>query len=283
MDGSGIGMQDAPSLRSHPFGVPGERAPGCGNPVMHTLWLIDHATGLITGLAAAPWSTHDLSHARDLHQTLEPGDVVVADRAFGTFAHLTHLFEAGFHGVLRLHQNQIVSFKHGRRASWEYPKKQRAGKPRSSFILKLGAFDQLVRYRKPDDCPAWLTAAEYAALPEWLEVRELRYRIGQPGFRTKQVTLITSLTNHLIYPKEEIVKLYGQRWQVETDLGDLKQTLGADVLRCRTIEGVGRELLMFALGAQPRAGADARGGGTTRLHPARAELHRRVGHPAREP
>ena len=120
MHGSGIGTQDTPTLRER-FGVPGERAPGCGNPVMHTLRVVDFATGLISGLAAAPWKTHDLTHARDLHRAMEPDDVLVADRAFGTFAHLASLVEAGKHGILRLHQQRIVSFKTNRLASSEVP------------------------------------------------------------------------------------------------------------------------------------------------------------------
>lgn len=246
IDGSGIGMQDTPELRER-FGVPGERAPGCGNPVMHTLWLIDAATGLITGLATNPWNTHDLASAKDLHQAMEEDDVLVADRAFGTFAHLAHLVQAGKHGVLRLHQNQIVSFKAHRKAACELPKSKRAGKPRSKWLRKLGRLDQVVRYQKPDERPAWMTAEAYALLPEELVVRELRYRIDRTGFRTKQVTLITSLTDPARYPKSELAALYGQRWRVETDLRDLKQTLGADVLRCGTVAGVGRELLTFAL------------------------------------
>ena len=246
MDGSGIGMQDTPQLRAR-FGVPGERAPGCGNPVMHTLWLIDVATGLITGLATNPWNTHDLTSAEGLHQAMEQDDVLVADRAFGTFAHLAHLVQAGKHGVLRLHQNQIVSFKAHRKAACELPKSKRAGKPRSKWLRKLGRLDQVVLYQKPDARPAWMTAEAYALLPEELVVRELRYRIDRAGFRTEQVTLITSLTDPTRYPKSELAALYGQRWRVETDLRDLKQTLGADVLRCGTVAGVGRELLTFAL------------------------------------
>ena len=246
MDGSGIGMQDTPPLRET-FGVPGERAPGCGNPVMHTLWLMDYATGLISGLATSPWNSHDLTSATDLHTAMEEGDVLVADRAFGTFAHLACLVRAGKHGVLRLHQNQIVSFKRNRLAAHELPKRKRAGKPRSTWITGLGALDQLVRYQKPDDRPAWLTAAQYALLPAELTVRELRYRVTRPGFRTRQITLITSLLDAERYPKAALAELYGKRWRIETDLADLKQTLGADVLRCGTIAGVGRELLTFAL------------------------------------
>ena len=41
--------------------------------------------------------------------------------------------------------------------------------------------------------------------------------------------------------------LYGQRWQIETNLRHLKQTLRMDVLRCQTVEGVQKELMVYAL------------------------------------
>lgn len=85
---------------------------------------------------------------------MEEDDVLVADRAFGTFAHLALLVQAGKHGVLRLHQNQIVSFKANRPFTREVPKSKRAGRPRSRWIARLGVLDQLVRYHKPAERPA---------------------------------------------------------------------------------------------------------------------------------
>ena len=114
-------------------------------------------------------------------------------------------------------------------------------------MKRLGVLDQLVRDQKPASRPAWLTPEAYALLPAELLVRELRYRVTRGGFRTEEVTLITSLLNPTRYPESALKDLYGKRWRIETDLRDLKQTLGADVLRCGTVEGVGRELLTFAL------------------------------------
>ena len=38
-----------------------------------------------------------------------------------------------------------------------------------------------------------MSADEYWKLPESIMVRELRYRITAPGFRTREVTLVTTL------------------------------------------------------------------------------------------
>ena len=80
-----------------------------------------------------------------------------------------------------------------------------------------------------------------------LTVRELRYQVLQRGCRTKQVTLVTTLLDADQYPAQELADLYGQRWQIETNLRHLKQTMKMDVLHCETEAGVLKELTMFAL------------------------------------
>lgn len=43
------------------------------------------------------------------------------------------------------------------------------------------------------------------------------------------------------------VALYAKRWEVETDLRHLKHTLGMDVLRTKSLDGIHKELAMFAI------------------------------------
>ncbi len=90
-------------------------------------------------------------------------------------------------------------------------------------------------------------AAAYLALPESILVRELRYRIEAPGFRTREVTLVTTLLDAVAYPAEALAKLYGTRWRVEEDLKALKNTMKMDVLKCTTVDGVLKELTMYAI------------------------------------
>ena len=92
-----------------------------------------------------------------------------------------------------------------------------------------------------------LTAEDYAALPASLVVRELRYRVHGRGCRTQHITLVTTLQDARAYPAAELASLYGQRWQVETKLRHLKQTMKMDILHCETVAGVLKELTLFAL------------------------------------
>ena len=121
------------------------------------------------------------------------------------------------------------------------------GLPRSRWLQALGAEDQLVEWLKPASAPPWMDPKLFAALPEALVVRELRYRVERPGFRVDEVTLVTTLLEVEIYPKEDMSRLYLQRWEVETCPGHLKTAMKMDVLHCRTVEGVRKELMIFAL------------------------------------
>ena len=49
------------------------------------------------------------------------------------------------------------------------------------------------------------------------------------------------------YPSLEIVKLYGFRWEVEVNLRHLKNTLGMDVLHCKTPSMVRKEIYIYLL------------------------------------
>ena len=46
---------------------------------------------------------------------------------------------------------------------------------------------------------------------------------------------------------EELVALYGDRWTVELRLRELKTTMKMDVLRCKSVDTVRKEILMHLL------------------------------------
>ena len=111
----------------------------------------------------------------------------------------------------------------------------------------IGECDKLVTWHKPKKCPRGLSASEFAALPSTLTVREIYYYIFIPGFRTQQVSLITTLLDAQSYPTLELVRLYDDRWQVEVNLKHLKTTLGMEILRGKTPQMVRKEIYVFLL------------------------------------
>jgi heme exporter protein D len=248
VDGSACSMPDTPALQDA-FGQSTEQRPGCGFPVAHLLGLFHAGTGVLLKLVVAPLLTHDLAQVQKVHSVLAPGDVLVADRGLCSYAHLARLVQAGVHAVLRVGARQIVNFTPGRPFVTPGVRRTPAvkGIPRSRWLKALGVQDQLVAWLKPKTCPSWLTRETLAALPETLVLREVRYHIGRPGFRTRQITLVTTLLDAAVYCVDDLAELYRQRWQVETSLAHLKTTMRMDVLHCKTIPGVLKELTVFAM------------------------------------
>ena len=247
LDGSNTSMPDTPALQKK-FGQPSAQAPGCGFPVMHLMAMFQAATGFLVAIVSAPYRTHDMSQATQSHSALKANDVLVGDRGLSSFVHLALLGLRGVFGLFRTHQQQIVSFRKGRRhATPQTRKRGEKGLPTSKWVKRLGKHDQLVDYVKPKERPKWMAAADYAALPETIRVREVRYSIAIPGCRTRQVTLTTTLLDPEKYPAAELAALYGRRWEIETNFDHLKTTLKMDVLHCKTVEGVEKELTMYAV------------------------------------
>ncbi len=248
VDGSGCSMPDTPALQKT-FGQPTEQRPGCGFPVARLLGLFHAGTGLLRKLVVAPLCTHDLTHGQKVHPTLAPGDVLVADRGLCSYAPLALLVQAGLHAVLRVGARQIVDFTSGRPVVMPGTRRTPAikGLPRSRWLTALGHHDQLVAWLKPKTCPPWLDHATFAALPVSFVVREVGYQVHTPGFRTHQITLVTTLLDAALYRVDDLAALYCTRWEAETHLGQLKTTMNMDVLHCKTVVGVLKELTVFAI------------------------------------
>jgi hypothetical protein len=244
LDGSSFSMPDTPALQAR-FGQPSNQGKGCGFPVAHLLALFHAGTGLLQRVIASPLRTHDMRHAALMHPELQEGDILLADRAFASFAHLALLFLRKIHGVFRCHQQQIVNFRVNRKhTSLSRPRK---GLPRSRYVRRLGHWDQLVEYAKPKDQPAWMDDATWARLPATLLLRELRYLTPERGHRTRIITLVTTLLDADLYPRAELARLYLSRWQIEVNFRHLKTTMGMEILHCKTVTGVLKELYMFAI------------------------------------
>ncbi len=114
----------------------------------------------------------DVKLARLLYQFLNPEDVLLGDRAFCSYADFYWIKNIGCDAVIRKNDGHRQNFETG------------------YFINKQ---DRIVVWHKPKKCPRGLTKEEFASLLKTITVREISYDVNVPGFRTKQVTLITTL------------------------------------------------------------------------------------------
>lgn len=242
-DGSAFSMPDTPELQKH-FGQPGGQKAGCGFPVAKILALFHVKTGLLMAVFATPLRTHEMAQVERLHPMLGVGDVLVGDRGFCSYAHLAMLVSRGVHALFRVHQKQLVDFTPGRPHATA---KDAKGLPRSRWVGASGPWDQTVEWFRPAQPPCWLSTERFKELPESILVREVRYTVERPGFRTRQITLVTTLVDAATYSSASLAELYGSRWRVEQNLRDLKQTMKMDVLKCQSVDGVLKELTAYAI------------------------------------
>lgn len=77
-------------------------------------------------------------------------------------------------------------------------------------------------------------------LPQAYVARAIRYQIGDAA----PSTILTSLTDEKKFPKEELIELYHERWEIEIGYGEIKVELleSGKPLRSKTAEGVRQEL-----------------------------------------
>ena len=253
VDGSSTIAPDTPDSQKA-FGQPQGCKQGCGFPVPKVLGLFDAFSGLMLGALGFPLYTHEQSKVRMLHPLLKAGDLLVGDRGFCSYVHLVMLFSCGVFGLFRIHQRQIVDFRPHRKHRRNYSKGSRHAKrkakgkpmPHSRYVRRLGKHDHVVEWFKGNR-PQWMDEQQFAALPDSLLVRELRFVLPRKGQRTLCVTIATTLLDPLAYPKQKIADLYGVRWRAETHFAQLKTTLKMRKVKSQTSEGVLKELTVYAL------------------------------------
>lgn len=220
-------MPDTPENQSaYPQNV--SQKPGLGFPIARIAAIFSLSCGAIVDLGICRYAgkgQSELSLFRTLWHRFRPGDIVLADRLYGTWRELLDLQKQGIELVSQLPNMRQADFRKGQR---------------------LGKGDHLVRWPKPFFIRS-LSWQENMRLPESLIVRECRIHIHHTGFRTKEIIVVTTLLDADQVTKEDLAELYRARWNAELDLRSLKETLQMDILRCKTPELVRKELWTHVL------------------------------------
>lgn len=83
---------------------------------------------------------------------------------------------------------------------------------------------------------------------EWLEVREIRVRVGRKGSRGHELRLWTSLLDPRTAPALELAQLYAQRWEHELYFREVKRHVRkTDLLQSHTVETAAQEIAALVL------------------------------------
>jgi hypothetical protein len=244
-DGTTVAMPDTPANRAaYPLAY--NQTPGTNFAIARIGAIISLSCGAILDLGMCRYAGKgqgEVSLLRRLWDVLQPGDVLLGDRLMSGWVGMHLLKRRGVDTVSRLSTHRRADFRKGRR---------------------LGPGDHLVRWTKPTSIRS-VDRPTYNALPDSITVREARFRVAQPGFRTRSVVVVTTLLDPSQASREELAALYRARWHAELDLRSIKVTLQMDMLRCKTPDLVRKEVWTHVLAynlirtvmAQAAAGHDA--------------------------
>jgi len=229
MDGTSIRMPDSKANAALYMQAP-QQKPGCGFPLMPVLGLFDLSSGTWVGAVKSKGRAHDALLAWRMLRHLREGGILIADRAFGSYAFIAACKARGVDVVMRLHQGRDPQLEKGKRVgdndwhvTWNRPLKAPQG-----------------RYRA-------MHKALHDALPTTLDLRLVKVRTASQGFRTQELQIVTTLRDTHAYSAAQIAAWYQQRWQVELYFDDIKTSLHMHAFRCKSPHMVVRELLMHMI------------------------------------
>ncbi|MCX7427713.1 MAG: IS4 family transposase, partial [Planctomycetia bacterium] len=228
VDGFTCTMPDTPANQQE-YPQQSSQKPGVGFPIFRACVILSLATACVMELAFGRYSgkeTGETALLRSLLDSLEAGDVLVADRFYCSFMMIALLLGHGCDVCARLHQQRRSDFRRGKR---------------------LGKCDHVIEWKRPPR-PSWMDEATYASIPETLVLREVRFNVIEPGCRTRTLTIVTTLTDPKAYTAEDIAELYGYRWHSELDICAIKQSLHLDHAGCKSPRMIRREVWTTMLG-----------------------------------
>lgn len=217
-DGTSVDLPSTPALR--------ESYPPGSNQFCQSHWpllrmLVAH--DLQTGLAMRPqWGPANGEHAVSEQQLLESGidrlpdsSLIVGDANFGVFSVAYAVHQRGHLVLLRLTQSRALRL---------------AGGPLCDGI------DRVIRWTPTrSDRRSHPNLPKHAAVPGRLVVCRV-----QPSNEAKPFLLAMFTTWTAAVP--QVTEVYGQRYNIETDLRSLKSTLHLEQLRCTSEDMIAKEL-----------------------------------------
>ena len=150
---------------------------------------------------------NDLKASKCHLKELAEGDVVIADRAYGSYQFFAEILAEKADFVIRCKQKTFEKYH------------QLSSKSRNDVIVDL-------------DSPRTTIFDNH--LPEKLKVRLVRI----PLKNGEVEILATSLLDKKMFPYKEFKKLYYQRWRIETFFQTLKSRLCIDNFTGKTVESI---------------------------------------------
>jgi len=216
LDGSTILLRPAPELVAH-YGIHRTQKKESYWVLLQTVVAFCLGTGAVRFGSEGTERQSEQHLAMDILARSEPGNVYVADRAFGIFSVVQAALHYGADVVVRL------------------------SRPRASKLYSR----QL--YPGCDHLVAWAPSRKDKLLVtpqsrEPITGRLIYVRLEHPGYRSQDLYLFTTLLDRDTFSRRALVELYAKRWHVELDLRYLKAELDMHLLTVKSVDMVRKEL-----------------------------------------
>src|SRR5215813_11912995 len=218
-DGSHVSMPDTPQNQAA-YPQPKAQQEGIGFPLARLAVLLSLATGACHDLAIAPYAgkgTGETSLLRQMYDSLQPGDVVLADALFDNYFVACELRERGIELVVRIQAERV-----------------------GSQTVESRPDGDLILWQRPNK-PRGMKGEQYRTYPKTLLMRQVSVDARDKDNRVEQFKVATTILDAAI-DGGQIGALYERRWDGEVDIRSIKSTMKMDVLRCKTPEMVCKEI-----------------------------------------
>ncbi|MEP2775032.1 MAG: IS4 family transposase [Luteolibacter sp.] len=209
VDGSSVQLMDTDE-NQEAYPQPTSQKKGCGFPHMGIVGLLNLGHGGWEHVETCPQSRHETIAAAALTKHLEKNDLLLGDRAFGSYELICRTLAQGAHVLMRLHQARAHAL------DWNHGK-------------KISPHERLVTWRRPyQSAGSSMSREDWGTLPKTLVVRLIKLSYENRAGEKGGLILVTTLTDHLKFDGIELADLYARRWDIELKLRDLKTTLGME-------------------------------------------------------
>jgi len=214
-------LEPNPNREAYPQST--SQRPHCGFPLINLTGIFSLSTGALLQRAYGSAKLSEITLFHQLWPTLEKGDILLGDRLFGSYCDIFGLQQLGVDSLWHHHASRNADFRTG---------------------VRLGAMDRLVTWSKPPRKPLTVDPALWEKVPGTLQVRIIRFQVSTRNGRGKKITLVTTLTDPVLWPAELLARLYARRWKIELYWDDIKTTLQMDMLSCKKPKMIEKEMEM---------------------------------------
>jgi hypothetical protein len=218
IDGSTVSMPDGPEL-AKTFGYADTKHGLSRFPVARITFLVRLGVQAVCSYEIGHYRTSEDAQFNRMWPQISNHSICLFDKKFCSFYNLAKLQQRHICVISPLHQkrNPYELIKRGKNIG------------KNQWIVYLQLAPQL-RKRYNDK-----------SLPDQLSVRLICVRFRRNG-KQRQMWLVTTLLDSKKYSYSSIIKLYRQRWEIETRIGSLKTTLQMKVLQSKTAKNACYEI-----------------------------------------